>query len=452
VGALTTVKPNVLKTGGVSSVTNALAGRVAGLIGVQSSGEPGKDVSSFWIRGISTFGANSSALVLIDGIDRGASALNNIAPEDIESFTVLKDASATAVYGARGANGVVLVNTRRGVAGEMTIDFNVKTMVEELPRLPNYLGAYDYAVLANEARAVRGDKSLYSPEIYDIIKYQMDPDLYPDVNWQDEILKDKTLGMQANINISGGGKLARYYMSGFYRTNDAIYKQTGMDRYNRSVGREQYSFRTNVDVNATKSTLISLSLYANLVDNTRPGFGTTDNIWSAQANLTPMTVPVRYSNGQLPAYGKGEMSSPAVLLNETGFLVDRDNSIESLLKLQQDLDFVTDGLKLTASVSFDNFNNHITKRTKMPDLYMAIDRNWNTGALMTQKTVSATPLSFSTSSYGIRTIYFESKLDYSRVFDDKHRVTGLFLYNQKDYQRTDVTFTEKGLQINYCYH
>ena len=337
VGALTTIKPSELKVGGVSSVSNALAGRVAGLIGVQTSGEPGEDVSELWIRGVSTFGANSSPLVLIDGIDRGTSALNDIVPEDIESFTILKDASATAVYGARGANGVVLVNTRRGVVGEMTVGVNVKSVIEELPRLPNYLGAYDYAVLANEARAVRGDKSLYSPEIYDIIKYQMDPDLYPDVNWQKEVLKELTWGTQANVNISGGGKSARYYMSGFFRTNDAIYKQTGMDRYNRSVGRKQYSFRTNVDVNATKSTVVGLYLHANLVDNTHPGFGSTDSIWSALANLTPMTVPVRYSNGQLPAYGKGGLTSPAVLLNETGFVEERDNTIESLLKIEQDL-------------------------------------------------------------------------------------------------------------------
>ncbi|MDP4185732.1 MAG: SusC/RagA family TonB-linked outer membrane protein, partial [Bacteroidota bacterium] len=271
VGAITTVKTADLKSGSVSSVSNALAGRVAGLVGVQHGGEPGSNVSEFWIRGISTFGANSSALILIDGVDRGASSLNELAPEDIESFSVLKDATATAVYGARGANGVVLINTKRGEEGKMSINANVKTMIETLPRLPQYLGAYDYAKLANEARIVRGNTSVYSPEIFDIIKYHMDPDLYPDVNWQNEILKDYTTGTQGNINITGGGRQAKYYMSGFYQTNDAIYKQTGMERYHSDVRRNQYSFRSNIDVDATNTTLVSLLLSAKLVDLNRPG-------------------------------------------------------------------------------------------------------------------------------------------------------------------------------------
>lgn len=437
VGSIASIKPAELKTGGVTSVSNMLAGRVAGLVGIQKSGEPGNDVSEFWIRGISTFGANSSALILIDGIDRGSSSLNELAPEDIESFSILKDATATAVYGARGANGVVLINTKRGQEGKISINANVKTMIETLPRLPNYLRAYDYATLANEARLVRGDKSVYSPETFDIIKYHMDPDLYPDVNWQDEILKKRTLGVQANVNIAGGSKLARYYMSAFYRTNDAIYQQTGMERYHSNVRRNQYTFRSNIDVDVTKTTLVSLLMSAKIVEMNRPGLGTTDDIWGAQANLTPLTVPVIYSNGQLPAYGKGDQTSPSVLLNETGFLTDRDNSIESLLKIEQNLNFITEGLKVTGSISFDNFNNHLTSRTKMPDLYKATDRNWNTGELMTLKTVVAEPLKFSSSSYGIRTIYVEGKLEYNRLFAEKHRAGALFLYNQKDYQRTD---------------
>lgn len=268
----------------------------------------------------------------------------------------------------------------------------------------------------------------------------MDPDLYPDVNWQKEILKKSTWGTQANINISGGGKLARYYMSGFYRTNEAIYEQTGLEKYNTNVRRNQYSFRSNIDVNVTPSTSISLLLSAKLVDMNRPGIGTTKDIWTAQANLTPITVPIKYSNGQLPAYGSSQTSrSPSVLLNNTGFLTDRSNTIESLLVLQQNLDFLVKGLNLSASISFDNFNFHQTRRTKMPDLYYATDRNWNTGELMTTKTVVATPMNFSSSSYGIRTIYAESKLDYNQVIEERHRVGAMLLYNQKDYTRTDVT-------------
>jgi TonB-linked SusC/RagA family outer membrane protein len=439
VGAIASIKPSELQVGSVTSVSNMLAGRIAGLVGIQRSGEPGEDVSEFWIRGMSTFGGGSSALVLIDGIDRGAESLNEIAPEDIESFSILKDATATAIYGARGGNGVIIINTKRGQEGRISINGNIKTMVETLPRLPEYVGAYEYAKLANEASSGRGNGYVYSPGSFDIIKYNMDPDLYPNVNWQDEILRDQTYGTQGNINISGGSKLASYYMSAFYRTNDAIYKQSGMERYNSNVRRNQYSFRSNIDVSVTNSTKVSLLLSAKLVDMNRPGIGTTSNIWEACANLTPLTVPIQYSNGQYPSYGQGALTSPTILLNETGFLTDRDNSIESLLKLEQDLSSWVDGLKVTGSLSFDNFNNHLTSRTKMPELNIAFDRNWNNGSLVTMKTVEAQPMSFSSTSYGIRTIYMEGKIDYSKVIDTKHRVGALMLYQQKDYQRTDVT-------------
>lgn len=437
IGAITSIESKELLRGGVTSVTNALAGRVAGLIGVQRSGEPGQDVSEFWIRGISTFGAKQGALILIDGIER--SSINEVAPEDIESLSVLKDATATAVYGARGANGVVIINTKRGQEGKMNITANLKTMIETLPRLPHYVGAYDYARLANEAKIVRGDKPIYSEEIFDVIKYNMDPDLYPDVNWQDEILKKRTWGVQANLNISGGGKIARYYMSGFYRTNDAIYKQSGMNKYNTNVRRNQYSFRSNIDVNVTKTTRLSLLLSVALVDMNRPGLGTTSKIWDAQANLTPMTVPVRYSNGLLPAYGKEDLASPAVLLNETGFMTESENTVESKLALEQDLKMVTPGLKFSGAISFDNQNSHTSTRYKMPDLYKALERNWVDGSLIMDKRVVATPLAYSTSSYGIRTIYLEGKIDYNRVFADRHRVGALFLYNQKDYVKTNAS-------------
>ena len=440
IGSISSVKTSELNVGGVSSVSNVLAGRVAGLIGIQRSGEPGQDVSEFWIRGISTFGANAGALILIDGIDRGKGSLNELAPEDIESFSILKDATATAIYGARGANGVVLINTKRGLEGKISISTNFKTTVETLPRLPKYIDAYDYIQLANEAQIVRGNKPIYTSEVNSIVKYNMDPDLYPNVNWQDEILKNSTTGLQGNINVSGGGKLAKYYMSGFYRTNDAIYKQTGMEKYNTNVRRDQYSFRSNVDVDVSPTTTVSLLLSAKLIDLNRPGIGTTSSIWAAQANFTPLTVPVRYSNGQLPAYGIGQTSrSPSVLLNHTGYHTDRSNTIESLLSLKQNFDFITKGLNATVSLSFDNFNQHHTSRTKMPDLFFASDRNWNTGELITTKTVVATPMSFGTSSYGIRTIYLEAKTDYERVFKEKHRLGAMFLYNQKDWSRTDIT-------------
>jgi TonB-linked SusC/RagA family outer membrane protein len=439
VGAISSVKPAELQTGGVTSVSNNLAGRIAGLIGVQSSGEPGQNISEFWIRGISTFGGGSSALVLIDGMDRGASSLNDLAPEDIESFSVLKDATATAIYGARGANGVILINTKRGEEGKMSISANLKYSIETLPRLPEYLQAYDYATLANEASVGRGNSPVYSPEKFDIIKYGMDPDLFPDVNWQDEILRDHVFATQANVSITGGSKTARYYMSGFYRENDAIYKQEGMKRYNSDVKRRQYSFRSNLDVDVTKNTKVSLLLAAKLVDQNRPGDGNTDYIWEAVTNVTPMTVPLIYSNGQLPSYGTDDKMSPTVRLNDRGFMTTRDNSMESQLVLEQDLGMFLKGLKVTGTLSFDNFNNHVTRRFKEPDLWYASDRDWRTGALLTARTVTGSDVEFSSSSYGTRKIYGEFKANYEQVFNQIHRAGAMLLYQQNDFQDTRIS-------------
>jgi len=268
VGAISTVHTASLQSSSISSVSNMLTGRIAGLIGLQSSGEPGQDVTEFRIRGISTFGEGSSASVVIDGIERGLAALYDLAPEDIVSLSVLKDATATSLYGTRGANGVFLITTKRGEEGAIKINANFKTGIETIPRQPKYLRAYDYALLANEAAAGRGNLPVYSPLEMDIIKYRIDPDLYPDVSWLDEILGNQTLAYQGNINLTGGGKLARYYMSGYYRSNEAMYRTSGLEKYHSNLRRNQYSFRSNVDVNVTPSTLISLLLSSKLVNKT----------------------------------------------------------------------------------------------------------------------------------------------------------------------------------------
>lgn len=196
VGAVTSVNPAAISAPS-TSVANMLGGVVPGIIAVDRSGEPGQDVSEFWIRGISTFGANQSALVLIDGIEGN---LNDLDPSDIESFSILKDASATAVYGVRGANGVVLVTTRSGQEGRTKVTWKSSMTLSYSPRMPEYLEAYDYASLANEARVVSNMDPLYSPTELEIIKAGLDNDLYPNVNWQKEILKDVTINHQHYLN------------------------------------------------------------------------------------------------------------------------------------------------------------------------------------------------------------------------------------------------------------
>ena len=206
VGAVTSVNPAAISAPS-TSVANMLGGVVPGIIAVDRSGEPGQDVSEFWIRGISTFGANSSAYVLVDGFERSMDEINI---EDIETFTVLKDASATAIYGSKGANGVVLITTKRGKAGKIKIDAKVETTYNTRTVTPKFEDGFTYASLMNESRITRNNEAVYKPEELDILRLGLDTDLYPNVDWMDMLLKDGAWSNRINLNMSGGGTTARY--------------------------------------------------------------------------------------------------------------------------------------------------------------------------------------------------------------------------------------------------
>ena len=231
-GAITNVDVKDLKAP-ATSISNMLGGRIPGIISQLKSGEPGKDNADFWIRGISTFGAGSSALVLIDGVEGN---INTLDPEDIESFSILKDASATAVYGVRGANGVVLVTTKKGVAGKLSVNVKVNAGMSYSPRMPNYVDANTYASLANEASMSRGGDPIYNSVDLALFKSGLDPDLHPNVDWRNAILKDATWNQQYHIGISGGAQVARYYMSLGVMNKDALFKQDqGVNKYSTNV-------------------------------------------------------------------------------------------------------------------------------------------------------------------------------------------------------------------------
>lgn len=417
----------------VTSFSNMIAGQVSGIIGVQRSGEPGKDVSEFWIRGISTFGAGDKALILIDGVER--TTFNELVAEDIASFSVLKDASATAAYGARGANGVVLIQTKSGRAGPMQIHVNARSMWSSFPRLPEYLKAYDYARLANEAKIVRGEMPLYSPVQLEAIRYHLEPDLLPDVDWQKEILKKWTWGAQANVNFSGGGDMADYYVSLNCRTNDAAYKEAGMNRYHTNVLRKQYSFRINTNIYLTRSTKVEMRMATTLVDLNRPGIGVTDSVWQVQATLTPLAMPVRYSNGQYPVFGSNKTPSPYVLLNESGFISEFENTVEMKLGISQNLSGWVPGLSVGVSLAYDMVDENQKKREKMPALYRAVERDLQ-GNLLTRLVEDARPVRFSSVYSSERRLYFEAKSDYERSWKS-HRLNGMLLFNLSEYISAD---------------
>lgn len=452
--AVTTVDVNDLQRP-VTSVANLLGGRVAGVISTLSSGEPGKNISDFWIRGIGTFGANSSALVLIDGLEGN---INDIDPADIESFSVLKDASATAVYGVRGANGVVLINTKRGTADRVQIVGRSSITLSHLSRMPSYLGAYDYAQLANEAAEMRGESPLYDQVTLDIIRYHLDPDIYPNVNWQKETVKRNSWSRNYYASARGGANIAKYFVSLGANIEDAAYKVDKDSPYASNVGYNRYTYRINLDLRLTPTTTMYFGTDGALTQNNTPGVANTDYIWQAQSEINPLRLPTVYSNGQYPAVGTNAGTSPYVLINRMGRRENKNFDGKVTLALDQDLKFITPGLRIRAQGAYDITSTYNEARLIQPALYQAVGRAQN-GDLITIKRVDEQSASFSKSVSTYWKYHFESTLNYERLFGEDHRVTGLVYYYMSDEKWSDkatsnitaVPYRYQGLSSRLTY-
>ncbi|MDR0698325.1 MAG: SusC/RagA family TonB-linked outer membrane protein [Tannerella sp.] len=433
------------------SITNMLGGRVAGIISMQYSGEPGENLAEFWVRGIGTFGANDKALVLIDGLEGD---INSIDPADVESFSILKDASATAVYGVRGANGVVIITTKRGEEGKLNITGRANFSVSHLRNLPEYLRAYDYATLVNEAYELRGDKPLYDEIEMAVIRDHLDPDLYPDVSWQDEILNKLSFKQSYFASISGGGSIARYYTSIGMSDETGAYKAEKGNPYATNAGYSTYSFRMNLDINLSKSTTLYFGSDAFMSINNKPGQVNTQDrgnyIWEAQSRLTPLIFPVRYSNGQLPA-STTELFSPYVMINQTGKHSDQNNRLLLTMAVSQDLSALIDGLKIRVQGAYNRDGSLTETRFRIPDLYFAERERDRTGQLVTRRVVYSQEVTYSHPVQAYRKYHFEGTLNYDQVFGKRHRVGGLIYYYMSDQQNTkDLTESSlSGIPIRY---
>lgn len=259
-GAVTNVEMGDLKHYTSSNFSNTLAGNVPGIIAYQTSGQPGKNTSQFWVRGISTFGASSSALILVDGFER--SDIDDINIEDIESFTVLKDASATAIYGNKGANGVILITTKHGKAGKINVNGKYEASYNTRTITPEFVDGLTYANLMNEACITRNLGVVYKPEELELIKSGLDPDMYPNVDWKDVLLRDGAWSQRANVNLSGGGNTSRYFASISYVQDEGMYKtdETLRHKYNTNADYKRWNYRLNADVDITPTTVLKLGI------------------------------------------------------------------------------------------------------------------------------------------------------------------------------------------------
>ena len=444
VGSIASVSVNDIRMP-TAKISNNLAGQLAGVISVQRSGEPGAS-STFWIRGISTFGSSTTPLVLVDGIERD---LDLVDIEDIKDFSILKDAAATAIYGVRGANGVILITTREGIVGKPQINIRFEAGMVQPTKVPDMLDAVQFAEMWNAAAG----SEVYTPEVIQKYRDGSDPDLYPNVDWVDYLYKDLSFNERVNVNVTGGGSTAKYYISGGFYNEDGLFARDNMKEYNTSVFYRKFNFRSNVEVQLHKYTKLNVNLATTFERKNEPGTAASNSggtsIWNYAIKSAPNVFPAVYSNGLLPGPGANNGENPYVLLTQTGYREKFYNTAQSLFSLTQDLgDWVTKGLTVTVKGSFDAKNYNHLARTKTPPQYMASGRD-EFGDLILQQTVVGTDnLTYAESHSGYRSVYLEASVNWARSFG-KHDLSALFLYQQSQRNDVGIDKSEPELALPY---
>ena len=395
----------------VADISNNLVGRMPGLIATQRTGEPGYDGSNILIRGISTTGSNAP-LIVIDGIPRPDYGFSQIDPNEIESISILKDAAAAAVFGVRGANGVILVTTKRGKAGKISFSFNTRFDFQVPTRLPQSLDAYNTALLWNEGLRNEGKPELYTPEALEAYRNGTNRDVYPNTDWFKEGLKSYAPQSQHNVNVSGGTERARYFVSAGFLNQDGLYEKSNFKRYN---------FRSNIDVDVTKTTNFRVDLAGRNEARDSPNISAADYFYSLLRNQ-PM-ANAYYANG-LP--GVGRNGNPMESARSGGYYRDRRNVFQSLFSITQKLPFLN-GLSVKGQVAIDKYYR-TQNRWSTP--FPTYSLNATTGEYV--KSQSGTP-ALGKNFEENQNITAEAHLNYARTFGN-HNVSGLLLYTQTAYK------------------
>lgn len=431
VGAIANIKPEKLGMMPSRSLSNSLAGLSPGIIAVQRSGDPWSNNSDFWIRGISSFAGNTRPLVLIDGIER---SLNDIDPDEIASFSVLKDAAASAVYGVRGANGVIMIETKRGEIGKPQVNFRLEHAITQPVRLPKYVGSVKYLELLNEMYVDEGKAPFVSEGILENYRNNTDPELYPNVNWWDTIAKDNADNTRATLNISGGSKLLRYALVAGYFHENGILERDKRQEWDSSLKVNRYTVRSNVDINVTKTTVVRINIGGFLqTRNAPPGDITNFRAFYEAMRIPPYVHPAIYADGRIPRVQYKQ--NPWAWVTQRGFSKLNHSNIESLTSIDQDLKFITPGLSARLTFSFDKFSSNNVERAKNPDYYNPASGRDYEGNIVTSILSNGEQfLGYSKGAgWGHQSTYLEGMVNYTRTFNKKHAVNAMFLYNQKNY-------------------
>ena len=448
-GAITSISSEDLLKSPSGSAASALAGAVTGLSSVQTSGQPGADDPDIYVRGAGSLtNSASKPLILVDGVERSFFQMD---PNEIESITVLKDAASTAVFGVRGANGVILVTTKRGQDGRMNIGVSSSFGIVQALRKLTGVGSYEYALLFTEAQKSDGvseQNLIFSDYVTDRFKQGDEPIMFPDMDWQNEIFKDFSWQTQHNVTMSGGGKRFRYFVSLGYMHQDGILKRT-YETYNPNFMYDRFNYRTNVDVNLTNTTLLRLNIGGRLGGRREP---VNEDLWRTVMWCVPFSSPgfvdgKLIANGSNPYIPIGETKSPYDYYYNWGYNKTTENVLNLDLQLEQNLDFLTKGLSLSVKGSYNT--NHYVRVQRQPkgsdSVYIPIfqgsvtqpgmdisDPRFDNTIIYRTEGVSGLdePLSYAETGSGRgRNWYLEGAVNYSRTFKD-HSLTGLFLYNE----------------------
>lgn len=444
VGAQSTVNIEDLKQP-VANLSATLAGRIAGLVGVQRTGLPGSNSADIWIRGISTFNGSNDAgpLVIVDGVQ--GRDLNAFDPEDISSFTILKDASATAVYGAQGANGVILITTKKGKVGKPVLMFNYNQGIISFTKTPDLTNADQYMNLRNEAQVASGLIPEYSQAYIDSTKAGNQPYLYPSVNWMKELFKSSAVTRRANFSARGGTETTKYYTSLAYYDETSLLRTDNLQSYNADTRFRRYNFTNNVDMDWTKTTKFSLGLQGYVSNTSYPGVNPQD-AFARVMQTNPVLYPKMYPGNLVPAVNQSSdaQPNPYALITQTGYQTIFSSQLYSNASLTQDFGFILKGLSAHTMFSFDNWNQHTIARARYRSTYMIDKTNpyQEDGSLnLVVMSQGSDALSYGRGNNSNRQFYTETAINYDNSFG-KHHVTAMILYNQSSETEafaTDVT-------------
>ena len=381
-GAITSVKGDDLKLPS-TNLTNALAGKIAGVIAQTTSGEPGS-AAEFYIRGIGTFGGRATPLILLDDVEISANDLNYVPAENIESFSILKDASATAIYGSRGANGVMIVKTKGGDYNSQTkIGVSFDASFNFLDKFPDFVDGARYMEMYNIARVSRGNDLRYTNDEIRWTRNGVNPYLYPDVNWGDILFRNMASRQRGNVNVSGGGSKVKYYMAIDVQHEDGLLNSEKLYSWNNNIQLYNYTFQNNISYKLTSSTTISMNMNAQVRQKSGPNAGAKD-IFNYTLTTTPISFPVtwpaqegdehiRYASRR---YSEHVLQNPYAVLN-TSYSQTNETTLNTVVKLNQGLDFITKGLRFEAWVNLKSWSSMSFNRSITPYYYELAGRASN---------------------------------------------------------------------------